>query len=54
MGVGGALALGGNDSQLLLSLPTFSPAGGLAVAGMLLGIWIGLFIRGKMLLKYQF
>jgi len=51
MGVGASLALGGNDSQLLLALPTFSPGGVVAVLGMLLGIWFGLFIREKLLVK---
>lgn len=45
MGIGASLALGGNDTQLLLSLPTFSPGGVVAVLGMLIGIWIGLLIR---------
>jgi len=51
MGVGASLALGGNDTQLLLALPTFSPAGGVAVLGMLVGIWVGLFIREKIVVK---
>lgn len=38
MGVGTALALGGNDFQLMLGLPGFSPAALAAIAGMLLGI----------------
>ena len=41
MGVGSALALGGNDYQLLLALPALSMAGGSALSGMLLGIWLG-------------
>jgi uncharacterized membrane protein YedE/YeeE len=45
MGIGASLALGGNDTQLLLALPIFSPAGAVAVLGMLFGIWVGLFIR---------
>lgn len=45
MGIGASLAMGGNDTQLLLSLPAFSPAGFCAVAGILLGIWGGLYIR---------
>ncbi len=44
MGVGAALALGGNDFQLLLALPALSPAGFLAVCGMLLGIRVGMVI----------
>jgi len=51
MGVGASLALGGNDTQLLLALPTFSPAGAVAVLGMLVGIWVGLFIREKFAVK---
>ena len=38
MGGGGAMALGGNDSHLLLGLPTLSLASISAVAGMLMGI----------------
>lgn len=41
MGVGSALALGGNDFQLLLALPALSPASLSAMAGMLAGIWSG-------------
>ena len=41
MGVGSALALGGNDFQLLLALPALSPASLSALAGMLAGIWSG-------------
>ncbi|PKI12756.1 YeeE/YedE thiosulfate transporter family protein [Colwellia sp. 12G3] len=48
MGVGASLALGGNDSQLLLALPTLSPGGIVSVTGMLIGIWIGLFVREKL------
>lgn len=51
MGIGASLALGGNDTQLLLGLPTFSPAGAVAVLGMLVGIWVGLFIREKLVVK---
>lgn len=42
MGLGASLAMGGNDSQLLLALPAFSPAGFVAVSTMLVGIAIGL------------
>jgi hypothetical protein len=45
MGIGASLALGGNDSQLLLALPTLSPGGMTAILGMLIGIWSGLYIR---------
>lgn len=51
MGMGASLAVGGNDSQLLLALPAFSPAGFGAVASMLTGIWAGLLIREKLLVK---
>jgi len=47
MGIGASLALGGNDSQLLLALPTLSPGGITAIFGMLTGIWFGLFIRER-------
>ena len=42
MGLGASLAVGGNDSQLLLALPAFSPAGFVAVSSMLVGIAVGL------------
>jgi len=45
MGMGASLAVGGNDSQLLLALPAFSPAGFTAVFSMLVGIWAGLYIK---------
>ncbi len=51
MGIGASLAVGGNDSQLLLALPAFSPAGLGAVTGMLAGIWGGLFVRDKILVR---
>lgn len=51
MGIGASLAIGGNDSQLLLALPAFSPGGIIAVIGMLAGIWSGLFVREKLLVK---
>jgi hypothetical protein len=41
MGAGSALALGGNDFQLLLALPALSLASLSAIAGMLAGIWLG-------------
>ena len=41
MGVGAAVASGGNDSQLLLGLPAFSPAGLATVLSMLVGIYFG-------------
>ncbi|MBE0486894.1 YeeE/YedE thiosulfate transporter family protein [Marinobacter sp.] len=42
MGAGSALALGGNDFQLLLALPALSLASMSALAGMLAGIWLGI------------
>jgi len=47
MGLGAAISLGGNDFQLLLALPAQSPAGILAIAGMLLGIRIGLLFAAE-------
>lgn len=44
MGVGASIAMGGNSVQLLLALPTLSPSGFCAVAGMLLGIWGGHYV----------
>ncbi|BBB24682.1 YeeE/YedE thiosulfate transporter family protein [Amphritea japonica] len=41
MGLGAALAMGGNDSQLLLALPAFSPSGFVTVIAMLIGIALG-------------
>jgi uncharacterized membrane protein YedE/YeeE len=51
MGIGASLAVGGNDSQLLLALPAFSPAGLGAVAGILAGIFWGLLAREKLIIK---
>ncbi|MEH6472961.1 MAG: YeeE/YedE thiosulfate transporter family protein [Halopseudomonas sp.] len=48
MGLGASLAMGGNDSQLLLALPAFSPAGFLAVTCMLLGIVLGIKIHQRL------
>jgi uncharacterized membrane protein YedE/YeeE len=45
MGIGAALAMGGNSVQLLMALPVLSPAGFSSVGGILLGIWCGLYIR---------
>lgn len=45
MGVGASLALGGNSVQLLLAIPTLSPAGFVSVAGILIGIWSGIHIQ---------
>jgi len=38
MGIGAAIASGGNDSQLLLGLPSLSPAGVTTIFFMLCGI----------------
>ena len=40
MGTGAAIAGGGNDSQLLLALPSLSPAGVTTVLSMVLGIYL--------------
>ena len=45
MGIGASLALGGNDSQLLIALPSFSPAGAIAILCMILGIIGGILLR---------
>ena len=45
MGVGASLALGGNDSQLLIALPSFSPAGAITVFCMIVGIVLGVLLR---------
>lgn len=42
MGIGGALAMGGNTTQLLLFMPMLSPSGITAVASMLAGLYFGL------------
>lgn len=47
MGIGSSLALGGNDSQLLLALPALSPAGLFTIIAMISGIWLGLIIKDK-------
>ncbi len=41
MGIGAAIASGGNDSQLLLALPALSPAGAATILSMLVGIYLG-------------
>lgn len=45
MGAGAAMAMGGNDTQLLLALPAVSPGAMLAVMGMIVGIYIGVVMR---------
>lgn len=42
MGIGASMAMGGNDSQLLLALPTFSLAGLITVVGMIVGIFLAI------------
>ncbi len=46
MGIGAAIAGGGNDTQLLLALPSFSSAGITSVAFILVGIVVGNKILG--------
>ena len=53
MGVGSALALGGNDSQLLLALPSGSPAAVLALISMIAGIWLGLALEQRYLCRKE-
>lgn len=45
MGFGAAMADGGNDSQLLVALPSFSLSGLVAVTSIILGIWLGLKLK---------
>ena len=52
MGIGASFAMGGNDSQLLLALPTFSLAGIVAVTGIIIGLFIGLDIRQRFIVNY--
>ncbi len=47
MGIGASIAKGGNDSQLLLALPSLSPAGALAIFGIVVGIYLGILIKDK-------
>lgn len=47
MGVGAALALGGNDLQLLIALPAGSPGAVVALLFMILGIWLGLVLEER-------
>lgn len=42
MGVGGAMAMGGNDAQLILALPTLSLSSIITILSMIIGIIIGL------------
>lgn len=46
MGIGAAIANGGNDSQLLLALPAFSPAGFGTVLSILAGIYLADRLQG--------
>ncbi len=48
MGVGAAMALGGNDVQLLAAVPALSPAGLVTVLFMLLGTWTTLRLMGRL------
>ncbi|WP_394230076.1 YeeE/YedE thiosulfate transporter family protein [Shewanella colwelliana] len=48
MGIGAAIAGGGNDSQLLLGLPSLSPAGITTVVMMLIGIIMGRAVSKKL------
>jgi len=41
MGVGAVIACGGNDTQLLLAMPSLSPAGVTSIISMLVGIYLG-------------
>ncbi|GAM62958.1 hypothetical protein JCM19232_4635 [Vibrio ishigakensis] len=45
MGFGAAMAGGGNDSQLLVALPSFSLSGLVAVVAIIFGIWFGLKLK---------
>ena len=45
MGIGASLALGGNDLQLLIALPSFSPAGAITILCMIAGIAMGIGLR---------
>ena len=47
MGLGAAIAGGGNDSQLLIALPSLSPAGLVAVLSIIVGIYSVGRIRGS-------
>lgn len=48
MAIGAALAMGGNDSQLLRYLPSGSPHSWLAVPVMVVGILVGLKLAGRL------
>ncbi|WP_394210975.1 YeeE/YedE thiosulfate transporter family protein [Enterovibrio calviensis] len=47
MGVGAVMAKGGNDTQLLVAMPSLSLNGFAAVASMVVGIYIGLNLLAK-------
>lgn len=47
MGVGASMSLGGNDAQLLIALPSFSPAGVLTVAFIIIGVLSGLWAQSR-------
>lgn len=44
MGVGAVMAKGGNDTQLLVAMPSLSLNGFVAVASMVVGIYVGLLV----------
>lgn len=48
MGVGASIVMGGNDLQLLLTLPAASPAALFTVLSMLAGIYLGIVLRQPM------
>lgn len=47
MGVGGAMMLGGNDSQILLVFPTLSLMSSVPLVSIVLGIFVGLWIKRR-------
>ncbi len=47
MGLGAAISLGGNDFQLLMALPAQSLSGILAIAGIIIGIRLGIFLNAR-------
>lgn len=53
MGFGGAMALGGNDSQILMGIPSLSPGAIAAVISMFVGITAEQFLYHRGKLFYQ-
>nr|WP_192867692.1 YeeE/YedE thiosulfate transporter family protein [Thaumasiovibrio occultus] len=47
MGLGAVMAVGGNDTQLLVALPALSAAGIVTVASMVIGIYLGITIIAR-------